>query len=445
MEEKKYQIFVSSTFTDLEAARKKVIDMILSLYHFPVGMEMFSADDGEQWQTIEQAINFSDYYIVIIGHRYGALASDGISYTEKEYDLAKENGVPILAFIRNRDIALKNNERESEADGQKKLDAFIEKAKASKMCDFWSSYEELVGKVSVALHKIFHRNPRVGWIRSSGGVSKETTEELARLSKENRKLRERISELENEQTLELPNLIVKLSEGDGFSLSLSPDYEPVIMPEEFHEDDIPSNLSDLISQDSIERYNSNIPSVNDLRIYNNISCLYHRATYNSVEISPEIKNIGRMSASNVNIEIKSPSFVIVLDKNEFDNIKEPKNIIPANPIEIAKARIRLGNLRREIKQGGGSSHSKLLTDLNSRNEKLNLTLKSLAARNEGSWQKVSNSLVEIYKDKIMHTKKYRCETIFVVPIEKGNGVIKISVICEEYKEQTTLEIPITVE
>ena len=39
--EKKYQIFISSTYTDLVEERKKVRDTILSMLHFPVGMEIF--------------------------------------------------------------------------------------------------------------------------------------------------------------------------------------------------------------------------------------------------------------------------------------------------------------------------------------------------------------------------------------------------------------------
>ena len=50
--EKKYQIFISSTYKDLKTARLKVRDAILSIYHFPVGMEMFGAADEDQWQII---------------------------------------------------------------------------------------------------------------------------------------------------------------------------------------------------------------------------------------------------------------------------------------------------------------------------------------------------------------------------------------------------------
>ncbi|BEN63137.1 hypothetical protein SMKC072_09590 [Serratia marcescens] len=100
MDDKKYQIFVSSTYKDLYKARKKVIEAILSIYHFPVGMEMFSADDSEQWEIIRETIDASDYYIVIIGHRYGVMTNDEYSYTEREYRYAKEIGIPVLAFIR---------------------------------------------------------------------------------------------------------------------------------------------------------------------------------------------------------------------------------------------------------------------------------------------------------------------------------------------------------
>ena len=99
MENKKYQIFISSTYTDLIDARAKAMETILNIYHFPVGMEMFSAGDDEQWEIIKDTINVSNYYILIIGHRYGSTTDDGMGYTEKEYDYAKAKGIPILAFI----------------------------------------------------------------------------------------------------------------------------------------------------------------------------------------------------------------------------------------------------------------------------------------------------------------------------------------------------------
>ena len=45
--EKKYQIFISSTFNDLKSARIKVRDAILSMYHFPVGMVLLMKIGGK--------------------------------------------------------------------------------------------------------------------------------------------------------------------------------------------------------------------------------------------------------------------------------------------------------------------------------------------------------------------------------------------------------------
>ena len=48
---KKYQIFVSSTYEDLKEERDLVIEAILEMGHFPVGMEMFSTGDEQQWES----------------------------------------------------------------------------------------------------------------------------------------------------------------------------------------------------------------------------------------------------------------------------------------------------------------------------------------------------------------------------------------------------------
>ena len=40
---KKYQIFVSSTFTDLIAERQSAVEAILKAGHIPAGMELFTS------------------------------------------------------------------------------------------------------------------------------------------------------------------------------------------------------------------------------------------------------------------------------------------------------------------------------------------------------------------------------------------------------------------
>ena len=91
--DKRYQVFLSSTYTDLKEERQKLIHALMEMDCIPAGMELFPAADEEQFEFIKRIIDDCDYYIVIVGGRYGSLAGGGISYTEKEYEYAKsKNG-----------------------------------------------------------------------------------------------------------------------------------------------------------------------------------------------------------------------------------------------------------------------------------------------------------------------------------------------------------------
>ena len=46
---KRYQVFISSTFTDLKDERDKVMRAVLELKCFPAGMELFPAKDKKQF------------------------------------------------------------------------------------------------------------------------------------------------------------------------------------------------------------------------------------------------------------------------------------------------------------------------------------------------------------------------------------------------------------
>jgi site-specific recombinase XerD len=164
--EKKHLIFVSSTYIDLINTRRKVIESILTMNQIPIGMEMFSAGSYDQWTLIKSNLEITDYYILVIGQRYGSLSEEGIGYTEKEFDYAIEKQIPVLAFIQDRNSPTTPQERETDPFLQKKLDDFIAKVKKNKICDFWTNEDELAKKVSIALMKEFVKNPRVGWVRA---------------------------------------------------------------------------------------------------------------------------------------------------------------------------------------------------------------------------------------------------------------------------------------
>lgn len=157
----KYQFFVSSTYEDLKEERSLIMDTILKLEQIPIGMEMFNASDEEQWELIKRTIDNSDYYLVVIGNRYGSTASDGLSYTEKEYRYAVDTGKPILTFIK------RDNEEPSCEDIEKQyhLQQFRNHAK-NKISSLWSNKDELGRLVASSIYSIISRKPGIGWIRA---------------------------------------------------------------------------------------------------------------------------------------------------------------------------------------------------------------------------------------------------------------------------------------
>jgi len=185
MSEIKYQIFISSTYEDLKEEREAVIKTILSLYHIPIGMEMFNAGDNDQWTVISKTIETSDYYVVIIGERYGSTTDTGVSYTEKEYDYAVSKGIPVYTFLKDENSPSTPEQKEKDTANQQKLSAFREKAK-KKMADFWKTKDELTTKLSISLHKAFTEQPRTGWVRATqndthnNGFSEEESIELTK-------------------------------------------------------------------------------------------------------------------------------------------------------------------------------------------------------------------------------------------------------------------------
>lgn len=202
----KYQIFVSSTFEDLKEERDLVIKAILEMGHIPVGMEMFSAGDEEQWKLIQRQIDDCDYYVVIAAHRYGSM--DGkVSYTEKEYDYASSKNIPTLGFVISTDAEWPVQKSDTETEKKASLDSFKSKIK-KKLVSHWANKEDLYGKVSIALMKQFTTNPGTGWIKANEMVGPEVLTELTRLSKENAILRDQ---------LDKANIIMQQSESDEFS------------------------------------------------------------------------------------------------------------------------------------------------------------------------------------------------------------------------------------
>jgi hypothetical protein len=205
----KHQVFVSSTYKDLLEERKEVMQALLELDCIPVGMELFPAADDDQWTLIKRLIDDCDYYIIIVGGRYGSVNTEGISYTQMEYEYAISKEIPVIGFLHRKPENIPVGKSESEKELKRKLDKFKELVQ-KKVCKYYETPLELGSVVSRSLIRLIKDKPRPGWVKATFLPTEDTTKEILELTKQIDFFK---TELERSKT-KAPDGTEELSQGD---------------------------------------------------------------------------------------------------------------------------------------------------------------------------------------------------------------------------------------
>jgi hypothetical protein len=187
--QKKYQVFISSTFRDLVEERRDTLKSVLDMGHIPSGMEIFPAADVEQFEYIKKIIDECDYYVLIVGARYGSVDEAGVSYTEKEYRYAVSQKKTVLAFIHNDVGSIPTNKTDVDQTLQTKLALFRNEVASGRLVQFWAGGEDLKAKVIISLHKAMGEYPAIGWMRADVAASEDLLAQINQLRQENDALR----------------------------------------------------------------------------------------------------------------------------------------------------------------------------------------------------------------------------------------------------------------
>lgn len=199
--DKRYQVFVSSTYADLKEERQHVIQALMKMECIPAGMELFPAMDEEQLKFIKRVIDDCDYYLLIIGGRYGSTNAEGISYTEKEFDYAIEKGMKVIALVHSDPGSIARNKTDRDPELEEKLNKFKEKVMTDRIVEFWEDAKELPAKVMASLMTAMKIYPSVGWVRGSNVSSEVLLSEINELRKEKEQLEIKLSQLQTEQPI----------------------------------------------------------------------------------------------------------------------------------------------------------------------------------------------------------------------------------------------------
>jgi len=153
-------------------------------------------------EVINQWIDESDVYLLILGGRYGSIEpKTGKSYIQLEYEYAVKAGKPLFACV-IKDEALESRVKESglhvfETDNLPKLKEF-RAIVLTKMVKFWEDLKDIKIAVGETLAHFSRKDDLVGWIRASQEANVPAlADEMARLSQENARLRSRIQGAES--------------------------------------------------------------------------------------------------------------------------------------------------------------------------------------------------------------------------------------------------------
>ena len=195
---KKLQIFISSTYKDLQDERQAAVEAILGSNNIPAGMELFKAGNNSQWETIKKWINDSDIYMLILGGRYGSIeATSKKSYTQLEYEYAISKDIPVFAtvlsdsFIKRKESSSSNPDDISEHSNKYLYDEF-KKLVMSKMVKIVDDCKDIKLAIHESLSELKEDYDFEGWTR---GVSDLTYNNLV---EQNSKLVQEVNELKEQ-------------------------------------------------------------------------------------------------------------------------------------------------------------------------------------------------------------------------------------------------------
>jgi hypothetical protein len=160
--DKVYQVFVSSTYSDLKDERRKVSETLAKAGFIPAGMELFPAADQDQLEFIQRVIDRCDYYVVIVGGRYGTLADDNVSFTEKEYEYALSKGIPVLALLHAEPQTIPVGKTDTEPTKVAKLRAFRKRLATGRLVRTWRKVDDLCTEVALSVFNESNRRPGIG-------------------------------------------------------------------------------------------------------------------------------------------------------------------------------------------------------------------------------------------------------------------------------------------
>jgi hypothetical protein len=97
-------VFISSIISGFEDVRDAAAAAVSASGLHPIRSEKLSADPASSRRALLDQIAGAEYYLLLLGSRYGDPGANGMSPTEEEYEEAVRLGKPVLVLVQTEEL-----------------------------------------------------------------------------------------------------------------------------------------------------------------------------------------------------------------------------------------------------------------------------------------------------------------------------------------------------
>ena len=208
MIDKRYHVFISTTEADMHAERVVLSQTLVSQGFFSWGLEQRTPLTTA---FARRQIDDCDYFVLMLGSRYGELSASGVSYMHLEYIYAVTKQKPILVLMYEAPESRADEFQDRSPEAKVKfLDFRRQLQRERDMVMTFRDLRDLEIAIRHTMPQFLNRYPAQGWIRPNH-------QQVQQLQDENEQLRQKVIQLEQQQprVTSVPQRVADLPQVQG--------------------------------------------------------------------------------------------------------------------------------------------------------------------------------------------------------------------------------------
>ena len=193
---------------------------------------------------------------------------------------------------------------------------------------------------------------------------------------------------------------------------------------------------DNLTDEEIENYNKELPSKEEVDDFNEKNLLYVNLKNKDNYFVFEVENIGTSEANNISLILNLPNGLLAFDKNDIDDIEEPKPLnYPEHPV-FAKLTKKITSKFNALSSQYGSLWGKanIISSATVSDLKISSNLFVPRRLYANNLHIDNRNEIRITINNILQSRYKETEKFYIVATKPGKYVIKYDLVCRELQK-----------